>query len=383
MDNKNMDLSTLSPEILASLATALQQGTSPTELLSQILHQNVDVSPPLAEAEAPSETQEEVPLSSTEAPSETQEEVPLSSTEAPSEAPVPPSETQEDDAPVPPSETQEDAPVPPSETQEDAPVPPPHAEAEAPSEAPLPPKSPVPPPEPIISLPVSQVSQAPPIVQPPAPQRYLSLAELRARHRINGHFYNASDASTPPAPVVSNFNPHFPRAPLAQPQPVLPPFVPLEVKPSTPAENEFQAFVQASRFHRANGVSMPYMTDEAMYKITKQNLQRPLTKPFHREAAVKQMKATQDMIDKFINAKTEVEPTPTYVYNVRTRRHEVLLENSNPPPVDPRTLSQNRLKQLQERRQAQLVARASMPMGAHRQLQDRAAQLKQYLASKK
>ena len=355
-----MDLSTLSPEILASLATALQQGTSPTELLSQILHQNVDVSPPLAEAEAPSETQEEVPLSFTEAPSETQEEVPLSSTEAPSEAPVPP-----------------------SETQEDAPVPPPHAEAEAPSEAPLPPKSPVPPPEPIISLPVSQVSQAPPIVQPPAPQRYLSLAELRARHRINGHFYNASDASTPPAPVVSNFNPHFPRAPLAQPQPVLPPFVPLEVKPSTPAENEFQAFVQASRFHRANGVSMPYMTDEAMYKITKQNLQRPLTKPFHREAAVKQMKATQDMIDKFINAKTEVEPTPTYVYNVRTRRHEVLLENSNPPPVDPRTLSQNRLKQLQERRQAQLVARASMPMGAHRQLQDRAAQLKQYLASKK
>ena len=61
-----MDLSSLSPDVLASLAQALQQGTSPTELLSQIVQQQ-NAAPPQPQTPKPL-PQPQIPVAPTPTP---------------------------------------------------------------------------------------------------------------------------------------------------------------------------------------------------------------------------------------------------------------------------------------------------------------------------
>ena len=197
------------------------------------------------------------------------------------------------------------------------------------------------------------------------------MAELRAAHKINGHFYNNSTTTNT----------------VKKDETIRPLFTPESVPEEE--QEQYQAFRQALKFHRDNGTKMPQYDDATFYRLAKKNMKRPLTAPIHPAVAQKNLAATQNFLQNFLrnaappfNTATPAQPR----YNVRSGRYELLQATTT--PVQPKVIAQNRLQQLQLRRMEQAAAQSTVVQGQsmasrHAQLRERAAALRKLIASQK
>ena len=327
-----MDISSLSPELLASLANALQQGTSPTDLLAQILHQNT--SEPVPEAAS-----EPVPEPVPEAVSE----------------PVP--EAVPEPVPEPVVE-----PVPEAVSE---PVPEPVVEPVP--EAPKP-----------VSAAVPHVAFAPP-APPAVPYRTLDQRINRSR-RYSLENTKAHNSPLPRAIPAQGYQRSFtPVQTTAIPLPLRPKFVP-EAKVSAtsiiPPEKaqEFQDFVKALEFHKKAGTKVPNQSNEELFHAVQKTLTRPLTTPLTPDQVHLRHLAERE------RAKKKIYPAP-----VAARGTTESTINANErfrlTSVSPHASTAERLKALQERRRSS--GTPTNMAEAHQRLRQRAEALRKIMAERK